>query len=162
MIHHDGRGLLERDVEWHGNVLHCRRLRHRLCFIVNQVNDGPVLAGIADRTINELGLLTITNSATDVDLPSQTLTYSLTNAPTGMSINSVSGVLTWTPTEAQGPSTNLIRVIVRDNGSPSLSATQAFTVVVNEVNKAPVLVNPGTLTIDETIRFTNQQVLWPH
>jgi hypothetical protein len=32
-------------------------------------------------------------------------------------------VFTWTPDESQGPSTNLIVVIVNDNGSPSLSAT---------------------------------------
>src|SRR5262249_51991624 len=43
------------------------------------------------------------------------------------------------PTEEQGPSTNLIKVKVTDNGTPAMSATNSFTVVVNEVNMAPVL-----------------------
>ena len=36
-------------------------------------------------------------------------------------------MLTWIPTGAQGPSTNPVVVRVFDNGTPSLSATQAFT-----------------------------------
>jgi hypothetical protein len=47
-------------------------------------------------------------------------------------------VLTWTPGEDQGPGTNTITVRVYDNGSPVLSATNSFVVVVNEVNRAPV------------------------
>lgn len=31
------------------------------------------------------------------------LTYSLSNAPAGATINPTNGVITWTPTEAQGP-----------------------------------------------------------
>jgi hypothetical protein len=54
-------------------------------------------------------------------------------------VDSSSGVLTWTPTEAQGPDTNTITVVVSDNGGPSLSDTNSFTVIVREVNRAPVL-----------------------
>ncbi len=49
------------------------------------------------------------------------------------------GAFTWTPSEVQGPSTNTISIIVTDNGSPALSDTKSFRVVVQEVNKAPVL-----------------------
>jgi hypothetical protein len=38
--------------------------------------------------------------------------------------------LTWRPAIAQSPSTNLITVVVADNGTPPLSATQSFNVVV--------------------------------
>ena len=64
--------------------------------------------------------------------------YGLLNAPNGATIDT-NGVITWTPAEAQGPSTNIFTTIVTDNGSPSLSATNAFTVVVTEVNTAPLL-----------------------
>src|SRR5439155_26085685 len=64
-------------------------------------------------------------------------------------IDPASGVFTWTPTEAQGPSTNLLRVIVTDSGTPALSATQAFTIVVNEVNSAPTLNPLASLTNNE-------------
>ena len=49
------------------------------------------------------------------------------------------GVFSWTPTEAQGPSTNQITVRVTDNATPALSDTKTFTVVVSEVNRAPEL-----------------------
>src|SRR5262249_45172780 len=38
-----------------------------------------------------------------------------------------------------GPSTNTITTVVTDNGFPPMSATNSFTVVVTEVNSAPVL-----------------------
>jgi hypothetical protein len=56
------------------------------------------------------------------------LTYSLNAAPAGATIGAVTGLLTWTPTIA--PSTNQFVVVVNDNGTPSLSATQSFTVIV--------------------------------
>ena len=49
------------------------------------------------------------------------------------------GVITWTPTEAQGPGTNTITTVVTDNGVPPLSVTNSFVVIVTEVNSAPVL-----------------------
>jgi VCBS repeat-containing protein len=105
---------------------------------VNEVNTAPDLPTQTNRTINELTLLTVTDTATDVDLPANTLTYSFLAAPTGAAI-SAAGVITWTPTEAQGPSTNTFTIRVVDNGSPPLSDTNTFTVTVNEVNTVPVL-----------------------
>src|SRR5256885_16436183 len=66
-----------------------------------------------------------------------------------MTLDLNTGVLTWTPTEAQGPSTNTITVKVTDNGTPALSATNSFTVAVNEVNSAPTLTVPANQTINE-------------
>ena len=80
----------------------------------------------------------ITNTATDPDLSYNTLTYSLAlSAPPGAFINPTNGVFTWTPSEAQGPGTNIVGVMVTDNGSPRLSDTNFFTVVVNEANRPP-------------------------
>ncbi len=114
------------------------------------LNSPPVLAPIEDRTVQESDLLTVAASATDTDLPPQTLTYSLTpDFPDGMSIEPTTGVISWTPTEAQGPGTYPITVRVTDDGTPPMSATNSFTVVVNEVNTAPVLTVPATQTINE-------------
>src|SRR2546421_5194723 len=66
-----------------------------------------------------------------------------------MRINPANGVISWTPSEAQGPSTNVVSVSVTDNGVPALSATNSFTVTVREVNAAPVLSMPADQTIDE-------------
>jgi hypothetical protein len=51
----------------------------------------------------EMAPYTFTATATDPDLPAQTLTFSLVGAPAGAAIDSSSGVFSWTPTEAQGP-----------------------------------------------------------
>ncbi|MFZ0829030.1 MAG: hypothetical protein WAO02_16570, partial [Verrucomicrobiia bacterium] len=58
----------------------------------------------------------------------------------------INGVISWTPTEAQGPGTNRFTTVVSDG---SLSATNSFTVVVNEVNVAPVLTLPPNTNIVE-------------
>src|SRR5205085_23911 len=97
-------------------------------------------------TINELVAWSYTNSVSDAD--GGTMTWSLTAAPTGASIDA-SGVISWTPTESQGPSTNTFTVQVSDDGSPALTDSKTFSVVVNEVNSAPVLTVPTDQTLDE-------------
>jgi hypothetical protein len=107
----------------------------------NLQNATPSLFPIADTNINAGMTLTITNVATDPDQPYQTLTFSLPSAPTNATINPASGVLTWTPLVAQFGTTNNFTVVVTDNGSPNLSATQRFNVIVNPVSQ-PVASQP--------------------
>src|SRR6185436_4650824 len=105
----------------------------------------------------ELTTLNVTNVASDTDLPAQTLTFALVSAPTGVNLDGSSGLLSWTPTGAQGPSTNTIVVRVFDSGSPSLSATQSFKVFVNELNSPPTLHPLDDRPIPEltTLHITN-------
>src|SRR5206468_824514 len=116
--------------------------------IVNEVNTVPVLTVPANQVINELTTLNVSASATDSDIPTNTLTFSLVSAPAGMTINANNGAISWMPTEAQGPNTNTVTVRVSDNGSPNLSDTKSFTVTVNEVNSAPVLTMPTNQVMD--------------
>lgn len=109
---------------------------------VNEVNIAPELAAIGNKEVDEMTLLTFTAAATDVDLPANGLSYSLVNAPAGTSIDSSTGVFTWTPTEAQGGNPNstfTFTVKVTDDGTPALSDEETIIVTVNEVNVAPVL-----------------------
>jgi hypothetical protein len=115
---------------------------------VNEVNTAPVLAAIGAQTIDELKTLTVSNPATDADLPANTLTYQLVNPPAGATI-SPAGVITWTPTEAQGPTNVTLTTVVTDNGTPPLSATNSFAVTVNEVNLPPVI---GDIA-DQSVHF---------
>ena len=92
-------------------------------------NSSPVLAAITNRTLIAGQVLTVTNSATDPDVPPQVLSWSVQPSLAGLSITT-NGILQWRPTIAQSPSRNLLQVIVADNGTPSLSATQQFQVVV--------------------------------
>ncbi len=123
---------------------------------VNEINLAPVLAAIGNQTADELAALTFTASATDADLPANTLSFSLVGAPVGAAIDAATGVFTWTPTEAQGPSDQTFTVKVTDNGSPALSDEESITVHVNEVNQAPVVAAIPDRTVDElqAIEFT--------
>src|SRR5512136_1460690 len=95
-------------------------------------------------------LLTFTATATDADIPVQTLTFSLVGAPAGASMTSA-GVFTWTPTEAQGPGDYTFDVVVSDG---SLTDSETITVHVNEVNVAPILGAIGNKNVNELTLLT--------
>src|SRR5262245_35637697 len=122
---------------------------------VNEVNVAPVINNPGNQTVNELVNLAFTVTATDADLPAQTLTFTQTlgsPAATGAT-TSAAGAFSWTPTEAQGPGVYPITFNVSDG---SLSSSTSITVTVNEVNVAPVVNNPGNQTVNElaTLAFT--------
>ncbi len=86
-----------------------------------EVNVAPVLPVIATQTVNELTLLTVTNTATETNIHA-TLGYTLVNPPAGAAINT-NGIITWTPTQAESPSTNIITTVVT-NTNPSTRSTR--------------------------------------
>ena len=99
-------------------------------------NTPPVLPPQTTQIINPLNPLVVTNTATDADLPPQTLTYALSSTVTGTNvptINTSTGVITWTPDVLQAGTSNVITTVVTDNGVPPLSATNSFSVIVNPV-----------------------------
>ena len=106
---------------------------------VNEVNKAPVLSPIGNKSTAEETALTFTVSASDDDLPAQTLTYSMTGAPTGATLDGSTGAFSWTPTEAQSPSETQVTFVVTDDGDPALSAQETITITVTNTNKAPVL-----------------------
>ena len=107
-------------------------------------NHPPVLAAISNQTILAGRTLLITNSATDADVPQQALSFSLLSAPANAAINASSGVFSWRPTMAQSPSTQTVAVVVSDNGTPILSATQSFTATV--IQPVEPALNAGSIT----------------
>jgi len=123
--------------------------------LVTDDNTEPVLTAIGDQTINELETLNFTASASDSDLPAQTLTFSLSGEPSGANITT-GGEFSFTPNEAQGPGEYSFDVIVTDNGAGALSDSENITVTVNEVNSAPILASIGNQSINEleTLNFT--------
>lgn len=106
----------------------------------------PVIAPIADRTINVGTALTLTNIVTDANQPPPTFTYSLgPNAPAGASISD-NGILVWAPDCAQGSSTNLIQVVVTASGNPPQTNFTLFRVIVGDcvqVGLGSAVVQPG-------------------
>jgi hypothetical protein len=124
--------------------------------IVLDTNNVPVFPVQTNRTVAELTTLIVPNTATDPDIPTNSLVYSLLVSPPTATISS-GGVITWTPGEETGPSTNVFTTRVVDDGSPALSATNTFNVVVTEVNTAPVLPAVTNVVVSEmtTLVVTN-------
>lgn len=98
------------------------------------VNTPPAMDPISDKKVFEKTTLAFSVVATDADVPSQQLTFSLGGgAPMGTTIDPATGNFSWTPTETQGPGVYLIKAIVSDDGSPPKRASQSFFVTVLEV-----------------------------
>ena len=118
---------------------------------VNDLNTAPVLGAIGDQSVDELATLSFTATATDSDLPADTLTFSLDAASIalGMSIDANTGAFSWTPTESQGGLTPSVTVTVTDDGTGNLVDSETFTITVNDLNIAPVLGAIGDQTVDE-------------
>jgi subtilisin-like proprotein convertase family protein len=88
--------------------------------------------------------LAISCVATDLDTPPLPLSFAVVSGPPGLTVSN-NGVIYWTPTEAQGPSTNQVKVSV-SNGA--FSVTNSFTINVLESNRPPVLpIIPNQLVI---------------
>ena len=104
---------------------------------ISPTNQPPTLAAISNQTVTAGTTLIVTNSASDPD--GDNLTFSLgPGAAANAAINPTTGIFTWTPMQSQA-GTNHFSVIVTDNGSPPLSATQTFAVTVIATNTPPTL-----------------------
>ena len=106
-------------------------------------NTAPVLASIPNTNVTAGTLLTFAASATDVDSPPQTLTFSLeAGAPAGATIDPVSGVFAWLVPQGAISASNSITIQVTDDGNPPLSSAQTFGVVVTPGVSPPLILPP--------------------
>ncbi len=114
--------------------------------VVTNVNRAPLADALADQTVAENALLTVSATATDPD--GDTVTWSGANLPAGASVAPLTGELTWTPSYLQAGTYPAVALIATDAGG--LSDTTAFTVTVSNVNDPPVVNAIATQTVDET------------
>ena len=125
-----------------------------------QLNTSPAFAAVSGQTINPGVTVLVTNSATDPDVPAQTLTFSLLAAPTNAtltSLNASNALFTWRPLISQAASTNSIQVKVADNGTPNLSATNNFIITVNPSSQ-PTL---NSIALDSQVSLSATGMLGP-
>ena len=124
---------------------------------VREVNIAPTLPIIPAQTVNELALLTVTNTATNANIHSTISGYTLVSPPAGASI-STNGIITWTPSPTQSPSTNTFTTVVTnanpyDLVNPHLTATNSFKVVVVLIH--PQIVLTSAVLVAESCLPTN-------
>jgi len=106
------------------------------CFLFNS---SPVIESDPVTTAKEGATYTYDVEATDPN--EDALTYSLTVSPTGMTINSTTGVITWTPVAAGSFE---VTVEVSDG---SKSETQSFTIIVDVTLLTSIEVLPTSMSI---------------
>ncbi len=106
--------------------------------LTGPTNTPPVLAAITNRTVSVGQTVAFTANATDTNQPPQTLTFALLVGATNATLNTNSGAFSFRPLVPQANSTNNFTLKVSDNGTPSLSATQSFAVMVNPLT-APMV-----------------------
>jgi len=93
-------------------------------------NTAPTLEPISNRSITLGQQLVFTVAASDSEQPGQSLSFTLLAGETaGASIHPTTGTFQWTPITA--PATNAFTIAVTDSGTPLLSASQSFSVVVH-------------------------------
>ena len=108
-------------------------------------NQAPVFTSTPVTGVAEGNVYSYAASASDPDT-GDTLSFSLTTAPSWLSLNSSTGLLRGTPTENDVGSQTVV-LVVTDSGG--LTATQAFTITVSDVNAAPEISgNPATLVVE--------------
>ncbi len=86
--------------------------------------------------------------ATDAD--GDTLSYSLPTAPSGMTINSSTGLIQWTP-DAEGVFSVVVSV---DDGI--FSTTQAFTLTIVLANEGPEITSTPSTSVDAGVTYQYQ------
>ena len=136
-------------------------------------NTPPTLAAISNWIVNVGQTVAFTASAQDTNQPPQTLTFSLLEAPTNATLNAGSGTFSWRPLVSQADTTNSITLEVTDSGTPPLSATQSFVVVVNPLvpptvslpasswsNGLPTLLVNGMTGPDYAVQVSTNLVDW--
>ncbi|MFH1812374.1 MAG: cadherin-like domain-containing protein [Pseudomonadota bacterium] len=131
--------------------------------VVTPVNDAPVVTVNSGLSVAEGGTATIGQSrllTTDVDIPAQTLTYTITQLPTNgtLRIGSTAILLNGTFTQAEinansfnyqhngsATSSDSFRFRVADNGTPTMQTAETiFGISVGAVNDPPqITLNTG-------------------
>ena len=114
---------------------------------VEAANDAPVFTSTAETEATEDEAYSYTAEASDAD--GDALTFSLQTKPAGMTIDSETGVITWTP--ANGVETGAVTVAVTDG---TATVTQSFVITVTAVNDAPVITSTAPTSATEDLLYT--------
>lgn len=117
---------------------------HSLVIGSDRIVEGPVLAPIGYKQVNEREQLTFTATVIKTNNSSAALTFSLEGTvPAGAAIKASTGEFTWTPSEEQGGASYTFKVKVFDGAS---SDEKELTIEVLEVNTVPVVTSVPVTT----------------
>lgn len=117
-------------------------------------NTAPVVQAVSKLAAVVGEELAVTNQAWDAEAPPQILSWQMTIGPSNAVLDATSGLWRWRPGELEAGSTQAVELVVSDNGTPALSATQAFAVAVFAAPAAPALSPTALSTVErEALEF---------
>ncbi|MGC3956803.1 MAG: MBG domain-containing protein [Verrucomicrobiota bacterium] len=104
---------------------------------VNEINVAPVLNVPPQTNILALASWSEQATATDSDVPANSLTFDLISGPLGLTV-APTGLISWTPTANQSGSSNWVQIRLTDTNaaavnSTSFSVTNSFAITVGPV-----------------------------
>ena len=114
-----------------------------------KTNSPPSLVVPGPQTVTVGSKLTFIVSATDPDAPPDYVTISCDNCTQlGATLDSSTENFTWVPSSGQGPGDYSVNFTATDHLLPSLSDSKTVRITVVEVEQAPVLIVPGSQTVE--------------
>ncbi len=105
------------------------------------------LKPIAKQTVAEQETLTVKPVAHVEGAPANTLRFRIVSGPIGSKINSKTGVFHWKPSELQSNKTHKVEIGVQCTGPQKAEVTRKFSIVVKNINEAPVILGIGEQTV---------------
>ena len=114
-----------------------------------QTNYPPIITVSPEYYVAPGGLLRFIIQATDIDIPQQFITFSISNAPVGASLNPNTGEFIWLVPSNYPLSTNIITVFATDDGIPPQTSQVTFRIIVASENHPPIIEQVNNLTVDE-------------
>jgi hypothetical protein len=119
-----------------------------------RVNRPPTMIPVSAKTVAQGDTLSFTATATDLDLPNDTLKFSSSNLPAGAKINAATGAFGWRPSFSQ---VGLFSVVIKVTDTGALSDSTVASITVTKTNVKPTFINKmrdTTINQGQTLTFT--------
>ncbi len=105
--------------------------------LVLRYNRRPQMEVIANQTVDENQLLSVQPQAFDPD--QDAIRFNVEHLPSGAQMDTLTGLLTWTPDYEQSGVYKNITITVTEQTESALSTSRSFDITVNHVNRLPSL-----------------------
>jgi VCBS repeat-containing protein len=123
-----------------------------IAIAVKNVNRAPVISSHAPSATTEDSVYTYQPQATDPD--GDELGWTLMGAPAGMTVDTLTGLILWTPTEGITTS-DTFSLTATDDGTPPRSHVETIIIAVTAVNDPPVISGLEGQAIEEDRAFSD-------
>lgn len=121
-------------------------------FRVKPLADAPRLVSPAEWELDEEAAWSETLLAESVEDPANPVNWELIGGPIGLRLTSA-GIISWSPTEADGPGEFLVRIRLTDRQAETPAGEVELRLRVAEVNRPPRFSTPAEFSFDEETIF---------